>query len=87
MKDLKRSGAKFPVVVLLLDEYPYNTIIATMGNPMFRGPLPEITEGAKEKAVRERLMSKGNLPLSRVCRLLGITTDEYHWEVRLEVPP
>ena len=37
---------------------------------MFRGPLPEVTEGEKERAVREWLKSRGNLPLSRVCRLL-----------------
>ena len=62
VKDLRKSGAEFPVEVRLIGEIPFNTIIATKGNPMFRGPLPEVTDGEKEKVVRNWLEFKG------ICR-------------------
>jgi hypothetical protein len=65
MKDLKSKGLDFRVDVRLTGaESSLSTILAAQGDYAFRGPLPELRQGAEEEAIREWLESKGSLPTS-----------------------
>jgi hypothetical protein len=58
-EDLKSKGLNFRVDVRFTGTgNPLSTILAAQGGYAFRGPLPKLTEGDEEDAIREWLKTK-----------------------------